>query len=175
MNTQAVLLVDDDEVFRERLARALRVREFAVTTAADVPQALDMVRIHPPAMAVVDLRMPGGSGLELVRVLHALDPLIRIVVLTGFGSIANALEAIRMGASDYLTKPADADQVAAALRGKTVARPDVGEVPSLDQVEWEHIQRVLSETGGNISATARMLGIDRRSLQRKLSKFAPEG
>jgi two-component system response regulator RegA len=118
--------------------------------------------------------MPGGSGLTLIPPLRQLHPQARLIVLTGYGSIANALQAIRLGADDYLTKPADADQLASALRGQLGAssvRPP--SVPSLDRLEWEHIHRVLADTQGNISESARLLGIDRRSLQRKLAKFPP--
>lgn len=131
------------------------------------------------AGAIVDLRLPDGDGLTLVRELSAAQPGLPIVVLTGFGSIANALEAVRLGARDYLTKPADADQILlAALRGERIVRDNPKEVPaetpSLDRVEWEHIQRVLADCGGNISQTARLLGLDRRTLQRKLGKFPPQ-
>ncbi len=169
-----VLLVDDDTVFRERLARALVTRSFSVQTAADGHGALALARLSPFYAALIDLAMPGGlTGLDVVRELHALRPAARLIVLTGYGSIASALSAVRLGASDYLTKPIDADQAAAALRGEHSGRQRPLAVPTLDRVEWEHIQRVLSETGGNISETARVLGLDRRSLQRKLAKFAP--
>ena len=119
-----------------------------------------------------------GSGLDVVREVHELQPAARLIVLTGYGSIATALEAVRLGAADYVTKPADADQILAALRGRRAPHFDPGElsktIPSLDRVEWEYIQRVLAETGGNISRSARLLGLDRRSLQRKLSKYPPQ-
>jgi len=168
-----LLLVDDDAVFRERLARAMRERGFTVTTAPDGREALARARLEPPDLALVDLNMPRLGGVELVRALHALHPDIQLVVLTGYGSIATALEAVRAGAADYLTKPADADQIAAALLGKRAGRPRAPAVPTLERVQWEHIQRVLAEAGGNVSEAARRLGLDRRSLQRKLAKFAP--
>ena len=170
----ALLIVDDDAVFRERLARALEGRGFSPRTAADVSAALALAQSGPVAAAIIDLNMPGGSGLTLIPPLRQLHPQARLIVLTGYGSIANALQAIRLGADDYLTKPADADQLASALRGQPGAssiRPP--SVPSLDRLEWEHIQRVLADTQGNISESARLLGIDRRSLQRKLAKFPP--
>ena len=142
----------------------------AVTTVSPGPA----LQSGPVAAAIIDLNMPGGSGLTLIPPLRQLHPQARLIVLTGYGSIANALQAIRLGADDYLTKPADADQLASALRGQPGAssvRPP--SVPSLDRLEWEHIQRVLADTQGNISESARLLGIDRRSLQRKLAKFPP--
>jgi len=117
----------------------------------------------------VDLRLPGESGLSVVKDLKSLDPATVVVVLTGYGSIATAVESMKLGAASYLTKPADADQIVAAFEGTQPA--DEGAVPSLARVEWEHIQRVLADCGGNVSQAARMLGIHRRSLQRKLSKY----
>ncbi len=172
-----LLLVDDDTNFRERLQRALVARGAEVVAVASAREAGGVARTGGFDGAIVDLRLPGESGLDLVAELHGLKPGLPIVVLTGFGSIATALEAVRLGARDYLTKPADPDRVLASLRGEPgyVLEPKDApvEVPSLDRVEWEHIQRVLSECGGNISQAARLLGIDRRSLQRKLAKFPP--
>lgn len=174
MPARPVLLVDDDTVFRERLARALVTRGFGVQTAADGRSALGCLHSTQFHAALIDLAMPGGlTGLDVVREFHLLQPTARLIVLTGYGSIASALAAVRLGAADYLTKPIDADQAAAALRGEQSSRQRPLAVPTLDRLEWEHIQRVLSETGGNISETARVLGLDRRSLQRKLAKFAP--
>lgn len=172
-----VLIVEDDAVFRERLAKALSVRGVVVVSCSDGVQALDRTGQGGLGGAVVDLRLPDADGLDLVRQLLDRQRNLPIVLLTGFGSIANALEAVRRGARDYLTKPADPDQILAALRGepqsvRAVEHP-VSEVPSLGRVEWEHIQRVLAECEGNISKTARLLGIDRRSLQRKLAKYPP--
>lgn len=169
-----ILLVDDDQTYRERLARAIRGREFEVLDAPNAQIAVDLTEKHQPDAIVMDLRMPGDSGVHIVGQLLALAPEARIVVLTGFGSIASALEAVRLGAVDYLTKPATADQILAALWIQSERTPPVPDVvPSLERVEWEHIQRVLSECGGNISQAARLLGLHRRSLQRKLEKFPP--
>ena len=168
-----MLVVDDDETFRERLARALRDRDYEVMTAPGAPQALALAQQQSPEFAVVDLRMPGGSGLDLVKSLKALDPETRVVVLTGYGSIATAVEALGRGAVNYLTKPADADEIVAAFAGKggsdSPPREDFA-APSLARAEWEHIQRVLTDCGGNVSQAARRLKIHRRSLQRKLQK-----
>lgn len=172
----SVLLVDDDEVFRLRLARALTDRGYQVRTAPDADQAAALARVESPELAVVDLRMPGRSGLELVRDLVAIDATTRVLVLTGYGSIATAVDAMRLGACHYLAKPVDADELLAAF--EQASRP-IGEVaealaaPSLARAEWEHIQRVLSDCGGNISEAARRLGMHRRSLQRKLQKYPP--
>lgn len=175
----SLLIVDDDEVFRDRLARALRDRGFEVRSASGYDEAMQLARTESPEMAVVDLRMPGRSGLELTRDLHELDPATRIVVLTGYGSIATAVEAVRLGAAHYVSKPADADDVLAAFaRGDSppLDPPQSDYVPpSLARAEWEHINRVLSDCGGNVSEAARRLGIHRRSLQRKLQKYPPAG
>jgi two-component system response regulator RegA len=173
----SLLLVDDDAVFRERLARAFRERGYEVTTAGDVEEALAAARLESPELAVVDLRMPGRSGLELVRELRALDASTRILVLTGYGSIATAVEAVRLGALNYVPKPADVDDLLIALaRGLGEPSPQVAadvQAPSLARAEWEHIQRVLADCDGNISEAARRLGLHRRSLQRKLQKYPP--
>lgn len=169
----SLLLVDDDEVFSRVLARALTRRGFAVSTAGDVAQALAEARAQPPEYAVVDLKMPGDSGLVLIEKLIELDPNTRIVMLTGYASIATAIEAIKLGAVHYLAKPCDADEVVAALNKSAAgdAALPVAESPlSVDRLEWEHIQRVLAEHQGNISSTARALKMHRRTLQRKLAK-----
>ncbi len=174
---RSILIVDDDEVLRERLARAFRDRGYEARTAADVQSALRAARAESPEYAVVDLRMPGGSGLELVRELVAIDRATNVVVLTGYGSIATAVEAIRLGATHYLPKPADADEIIAAFARADASAPPAGAggfpAPSLARAEWEHINRVLSDCGGNISEAARRLGLHRRSLQRKLQKHPP--
>jgi two-component system, response regulator RegA len=167
-----LLLVDDDDVFRRRLARAMVKRGCEVFEAARPSDALAMAKAHAPQRAVVDLRMPGGSGLDVVSELAALDPAPKILVLTGFGSIGTALEAVRRGAVNFLQKPADADQVLAAFGGEPTI-PTL-ETPSLALVEWEHIQRVLQACDGNISEAARQLGVHRRSLQRKIERLAPK-
>jgi two-component system response regulator RegA len=171
----AILLVDDDEVFRERLARALRGRGYDVATAADHDGALAAAGANKPDFAVVDLRMPGLSGLALIAPLHAIAPGARIVVLTGYGSITSAVEALRAGAHDYLSKPVDADQVIAALTGEAAPRAEAAVPPSptLARAEWEHIQRILADCHQNISEAARRLGITRRTLQLKLKKYPP--
>ena len=177
LDSQTVLLVDDEDRLRERMAKALRDRGYGVRTADGYDAAILLAKAEPPELAVVDLKMPGRSGLELVRDLSALDAGIRIVVLTGYGSIATAVDAVRLGALQYLTKPTDADELIAAFERAgqpplTTTAVEV-QIPSLAQAEWEHIQRVLSESGGNISEAARRLGLHRRSLQRKLSKYPP--
>jgi two-component system, response regulator RegA len=172
----SVLVVDDDDVFRERLMRALRERGFDVRGAADANQATEEARKDSPERAVVDLRMHGRSGLEVVRELKAIDATTNVIVLTGYGSIATALEAVRLGATHYLTKPADVDDILAAFDrragGGSVAETSLDhEAASLARAEWEHIHRVLADCNGNVSQAARQLGIHRRSLQRKLSKY----
>ncbi|MGE3842768.1 MAG: response regulator transcription factor [Vicinamibacterales bacterium] len=170
----SLLVVDDDDVFRLRLMRALQERGFDVAGANSCEQALALARENFPEFAVVDMRLPDGSGLELVRELKALDPMTSVVVLTGYGSIATAVESLRLGAVHYLSKPADVEQIVAALGGlPSIEEPADRnvEVPTLARVEWEHIQRVLTDCGGNVSQAARLLGLHRRSLQRKLSKF----
>lgn len=166
-----LLLVDDDPVFLEVLGRALEARGFAVRTAPDAAAALHLAEADPPAYAVVNLRIGEDSGLRL-EALHGRWPELRIVVLTGYASIATAVEAIKLGATHYLAKPADADEVAAALerRGGDASVPPPRHPPSLRRLEWEHLQKVLLEHGGNVSATARALGMHRRTLQRKLRK-----
>lgn len=171
----SVLVVDDDAVFRSRLCRAFRDRGWEAAEAQDGESALRVAKESSPDLAVVDLRMPGISGLDVVRELHQLDDTTCIIMLTGFGSIATAVAATKLGAAHFLTKPADADQILAAYKrlaeGDEPASPE--SVPSLARVEWEHIQRVLEDCGGNISQAAKLLGLHRRSLQRKLLKYPP--
>ncbi len=172
---RSVLLVDDDERFRKRLALAFRERDYDVREAASAEQALELARAESPEYAIVDLRMPGVGGLEAVRRLKQIDSSTNIVVLTGYGSIATALEAMRLGATHYLTKPAEIDEMLAAFERSALSPledpPTPNAVLSLARVEWEHIDRVLTECGGNVSQAARLLGMHRRSLQRKLAKF----
>ena len=175
---RSLLLVDDDATFRERLARALRQRGFEVRTAASGEEAL--AQEDSPELALVDLRMPGRSGLALLKELRERDPSTQVLVLTGYGSIPTAVEATRLGAAGYLTKPVDAEDVVRALAapelggpGRAAAFTESFEPPSLARTEWEHIQRVLADCAGNVSDAARKLGIHRRSLQRKLQKYAP--
>ena len=173
----AALIVDDDEVFRSRLRHAFETRGWEAHEAAGATVALAAVREFGPDLAIVDLRMPGESGLQVVENLRNLDATLAIIMLTGYGSIATALEAIRRGADHYLGKPVDVDQILAAyqtIRTSPRSGPRPPEiVPSLARVEWEHIQRVLTDCGGNVSQAAKLLGIHRRSLQRKLSKYPP--
>ena len=174
---KTILLVDDEEHFRDRLARALTRREYEVLQAANYEDGIKIIKNQKPEMAVVDLRMPGPSGLELVKSAMEIDPDLKIVVLTGYGSIATATEAIRLGAINYLPKPADTDEILAAFskdqEEAALPPPTNIDTPSLGRVEWEHINRVLTDCGGNISAAAKRLNIHRRTLQRKLLKFPP--
>ena len=170
---RTLLVVDDDPTFRSRLVRAFADRGLEVTAAGDYDQAVAAAQADTPELAVVDLRLQGRSGLDVLRGLKALDPATNVVVLTGYGSIATAVEGIKLGATTYLTKPVDADQILAAFDGSPPSRaPDSAHpsVQSLARVEWEHIQRVLTDCDGNLSQAARLLGVHRRSLQRKLSK-----
>ncbi len=167
-----ILVVEDDEAFRSVLLAAFDVRGFEARGAADAASAIEAARLDSPEMAVVDLRLPDGSGLDVVSGLKALDPATAVVVLTGYGSIATALEAVRLGAVHYLTKPTDADRILAAFELGLAARPRSLPLrtPSLARVEWEHLQRVLTDCAGNVSEAARALGMHRRSLQRKLGR-----
>jgi two-component system response regulator RegA len=167
-----LLLVDDDEEFLGVLAPAMTKRGFLVSTANSAESAFMLAEQDPPEFAVVDLKMAGNSGLVLVRQLASLQAGTRIVVLTGYASITTAIEAIKLGATHYLAKPVDADEIVAAF-GKQNGDTEIelaASPLSVDRLEWEHIQRVLSEHDGNISATARSLNMHRRTLQRKLSK-----
>ena len=173
----SLLIVDDDATLRDRLARTFTRRGFDCRIAGDGDEALTLAAEESPEMALVDLRMPGRSGLEVVRELLAVDPSTRVVVLTGYGSIATAVEAMRLGACNYVSKPADADDILTAFERAEApplsAANEAFEAPSLARAEWEHINRVLADCGGNISQAARALGIHRRSLQRKLQKYPP--
>ncbi|MGZ8262038.1 MAG: response regulator transcription factor [Methylotenera sp.] len=168
----SLLLVDDDEDFLNALAPAMVKRGFLVTLANSAESAFELAKNDPPEFAVVDLKMSGNSGLVLVRQLASLDAGTRIVVLTGYASITTAVEAIKLGATHYLAKPVDADEIVAAFEKRSGdAEIELPSNPlSIDRLEWEHIQRVLAEHDGNISATARSLNMHRRTLQRKLGK-----
>lgn len=169
-----VLIVDDDAPLRNRLARALEQRGFATIVAASVAEGVELGSGSPPGYAVVDLRLEDGNGLEVVQVLRSARSDIRIVILTGYGNIATAVRAIKAGAVDYLTKPVDADAVAAALLETERPLPPPPEDPmSADRVRWEHIQRVFEQCERNVSETARRLKMHRRTLQRILNKHAP--
>lgn len=171
----SLLLVDDDEPFLKRLAKAMERRGFAVETAQSVAEGKVAASERPPAYAVVDLRLEDGNGLDVVELLRERRPEARIVVLTGYGAIATAVAAVKIGATDYLSKPADARDVTAAL----LANPDelLPEPPenpmSADRVRWEHIQRVYEQCDRNVSETARRLSMHRRTLQRILAKRSP--
>lgn len=174
---ETFLVVDDDEMLRTRLGRALASRGYRPLLAADFDQAVEIVRIEKPNYAVVDLNMPGRSGLELLATLQQITPRTRCVMLTGYGSITTAVEAMRAGAWNYVTKPADVDQILASFE-ETPERGSRGVEISykpltLAETEWDHIHRVLADCGENISEAARQLGIPRRTLQRKLKKRAP--
>ncbi len=169
----SILLVEDDEPLRDRLARAFEHRGLEVRASATVAEALAMARADPPELVLLDLRVGDSNGLQLIPLLKDIDPGTRLVVLTGYGSVATAVEAVRRGAMNYLTKPADADEILAAFRegDSATASETTWQTMSLDRVEWEHINRVLMECDGNISEAARVLGLHRRSLQRKLAKY----
>lgn len=174
-STGRVLLIDDDEIFVHVLGRALSTRGFEVATARDGNEALIRCADFQPRYIVLDLKLGAESGLVLIPKLNASRPGVRILLLTGYASIATAVEAIKRGAHDYLAKPVDADQVVQALLGHTNAEPTAANdlpdaPPPLKRLEWEHIQRVLNDCEGNISEAARRLGLHRRTLQRKLAK-----
>jgi len=171
----SLLVLDDDAPLRTRLGRALEARGFKATLVESVEQALESVAAAPPAFAVLDMRLEDGSGLRVVEALRAARPDARIIMLTGYGNIATAVAAVKAGAVDYLSKPADADDVAKALlaaaTGQSPAPPD--NPMSADRVRWEHIQRVYELCNHNVSETARRLAMHRRTLQRILAKRAP--
>jgi two-component system response regulator RegA len=171
-----IVVVDDDAVFRNRLCRAFRDRGCEAYETATAEETYRLAGTVSPDLILLDLKMPGLSGLDLIPDIKKLDGTIAIIILTGYGSIATAMQALKLGADHYLSKPADAEQILAAYRElnqQTVGKQTPTSVPSLARVEWEHIQRVLSDCSGNISQAAKLLGIHRRSLQRKLSKFPP--
>jgi len=171
---RTLLIVDDDRPFRERLAKAMERRGFDVAAAEGVAEGIEMARKTPPAYAVLDLRLLDGSGLDIVPILHELRPEGRVVILTGYGNIATAVAAVKAGAVDYLAKPADADQIEAALLARGDDLPPPPDNPmSADRVRWEHIQRVYEQCDRNVSETARRLNMHRRTLQRILAKRAP--
>lgn len=177
--TRSVLIVDDDEAFRFRLRRAFVSRGWEANCAGERSEALAQARQQSPDLILVDLRMPDVDGLDLVAELREVDDSSAIIVLTGYGSIATALTAVKRGADHYLSKPIDVDQIIAAFEELQSGEDEHNEtktaktVPTLARVEWEHIQRVLADCSGNISEAARALGIHRRSLQRKLTKYPP--
>jgi two-component system response regulator RegA len=171
-----ILLADDDEVYRQRLARALIARGHEVIIARDGAEAIELSNKPDLQSVILDLKMPYHDGIEVLRAIIQSRPQLRILIHTGYGSIASAMEAVRLGAVDYLIKPTDVDALLNALcddseRGE---RDATVSAPSLERVEWEHIQRVMSDCDGNISEAARVLGLHRRSLQRKLQKYPPQ-
>lgn len=171
---RSLLLVDDDAPFLMRLAKAMERRGFVTSTAESVAAGKAAASVNPPAYAVVDLRLDDGNGLEVVELLRDRRPDCRIVVLTGYGAIATAVAAVKIGAIDYLSKPADADDILNALLAKGEALPPPPENPmSADRVRWEHIQRVYEMCDRNVSETARRLSMHRRTLQRILAKRSP--
>jgi two-component system response regulator RegA len=171
---KSLLVVDDDAAFCTRLSRALQARGFDVTSVGAVQEAIDVARMSAPAFAVLDLRLEDGSGLQIVEELHKRRPDCKVVMLTGYGNIATAVAAVKAGALDYLSKPADADDVVKALLADPNHKPTPPENPmSADRVRWEHIQRVYELCGHNVSETARRLNMHRRTLQRILAKRAP--
>ena len=172
---RTLLLVDDDDAFRNRLVRAMEKRGYAVTAAGSVFEAQEKAHEVKPEFAVVDLRMPDGSGLDVVQALRQVRENTRIVILTGYGNIATAVAAVKVGAVDYLAKPADADAIDRALNAGDRPLPPPPDNPmSADRVRWEHIQRVFEQCDRNVSETARRLNMHRRTLQRILGKHSPQ-
>jgi two-component system, response regulator RegA len=174
----SIMLVDDSTILRDRLAEAFQERGYRVEVAGTCDEAVEVFRKHPTDLAVVDLRMPGRPGLTVIQDLKGIKPDVLVLILSGFGSIATAIDAIKLGAVNFLPKPADVDDILNAFKrgGAEVDVPESDElipVPTLAQAEWEHIHRVLADCSNNISEAARRLGIHRRSLQRKLRKRAP--
>lgn len=171
---RSLLLIDDDEPFLKRLAKAMERRGFEVETAESVAEGLAIAAARPPAYAVCDLRLADGNGLDVVEVIREKRPDSRIVVLTGYGAIATAVAAVKIGATDYLSKPADARDITNALLALDDEMPPPPENPmSADRVRWEHIQRVYELCDRNVSETARRLNMHRRTLQRILAKRSP--
>lgn len=174
MADRSLLIVEDDKAFLERLSRAMEARGFVVTSYDNVPEGLAFIEKTPPAFAVVDLRLGDGNGLDVVGALQHRRPDARAIVLTGYGNIATAVTAVKLGAVDYLAKPADADDVVAALLAIGRDKADLPANPmSADRVRWEHIQRIYEMCDRNVSETARRLNMHRRTLQRILAKRAP--
>lgn len=172
---RSLLILDDDRAFLQRLARAMEIRGFEVRSGFSVAEGIDLIRQKAPAFAVVDMRLEDGTGLDVIAELARVRPDARAIVLTGYGNIATAVSAVKLGAVDYLAKPADADDVTDALLAPTDAKAPPPENPmSADRVRWEHIQRVYELCNRNVSETARRLNMHRRTLQRILAKRAPK-
>ena len=175
LNERSLLIVEDDKSFLQRLARAMETRGFAVSTAESVADGLLQVEKSPPAFAVVDMRLADGNGLDVISAMKKRRPDARAIILTGYGNIATAVNAVKLGAVDYLAKPVDADDVVAALLAVENKKIEPPENPmSADRVRWEHIQRIYELCGRNVSETARRLNMHRRTLQRILAKRAPK-
>ena len=171
---RSLLIVEDDKSFLQRLARAMESRGFEVTTAESVAEGLTQLETASPAFAVVDMRLDDGNGLDVISALKRRRPDARAIILTGYGNIATAVNAVKLGAVDYLSKPVDADDVVAALLALEGRKAEPPEHPmSADRVRWEHIQRIYELCGRNVSETARRLNMHRRTLQRILAKRAP--
>ncbi len=171
---RSLLLVDDDKAFLNRLQRAMQTRGYQVVTADSVASAIAALQMAPPAFAVIDMRLADGSGLDVMTKLKEIRPDARAIILTGYGNISTAVTAVKLGAFDYLAKPADADEIEAALLATGNNKSELPENPmSADRVRWEHIQRVYELCGRNVSETARRLSMHRRTLQRILAKRAP--
>jgi len=171
---KTLLIVDDDRPFSSRLQRAMEARGFTVTCAQSVAEGLAAIAHSPPAFAVIDMRLADGNGLDVISELKTKRPDARAIILTGYGNIVTAVTAVKLGAFDYLAKPADADEIFAALMATKHDRAEVPENPmSADRVRWEHIQRIYELCGRNVSETARRLNMHRRTLQRILAKRAP--
>jgi two-component system response regulator RegA len=174
LEDKTCLVMDDDGPFVQRLARALAQRGFIVSAVSTVLEGKDIARLNPPAFAVLDLRLEDGTGLEVVEMLQKVRPEARAVILTGYGAIATAVAAVKAGAVDYLSKPADVEDIIRALTATQDERPAPPDNPmSADRVRWEHIQRVYELCNHNVSETARRLNMHRRTLQRILAKRAP--
>jgi two-component system, response regulator RegA len=172
---KSLIIVDDDRAFLQRLSRAMELRGFEVRSAHSVAEGIDLIRQKAPAFAIVDMRLEDGNGLDVIAELTRLKPNARIIVLTGYGNIATAVSAVKLGAVDYLAKPADADDVTDALLAPANTKAPPPENPmSADRVRWEHIQRVYELCNRNVSETARRLNMHRRTLQRILAKRAPK-
>jgi two-component system, response regulator RegA len=171
----SLIIIDDDKSFQQRLVRAMELRGFDVRSGSSVSEGLELIRQKAPAFAIVDMRLEDGNGLDVIAELAKVRPSARSIVLTGYGNFASAVTAVKLGAVDYLAKPADADEVTDALLAPADERAPPPENPmSADRVRWEHIQRVYELCGRNVSETARRLNMHRRTLQRILAKRAPK-
>lgn len=169
----SILIIDDDDILRTRLEKAFSNRGYRVYSANGFVSAVERMKATQPDFAVIDLKMPDGTGLDLLDEFRKSSPHTKTVIVTGYGNIANAVEAVKRGAIEYLTKPTDADQILTALQQEVNTPATELQTASLAEAQWEHIQRVLNDCNGNITEAARRLDIPRRTLQRKLKKLAP--